>query len=63
MEKLVSLLIVCLLMQWVWAIAKLTIGNDYTSKLEFIIEMIPGYFLVSYAKGIWYFFQECMTLD
>lgn len=49
--------------QWLIVIYYLWYGNRYRTKKDFLLRMIPGYFLIVIFKISWEAFSRYMLLD
>ena len=47
--------------QWLCVLADLRY-NEYSTKVEFLLKMMPGYFIISAIKGCWKLFTHFMLL-
>lgn len=61
METIYFTLIIGTIIQWIIVITNL-LEKEYSTKIEFLIKMIPGYFIIVLIRGCWNIFNHFMLL-
>jgi len=56
-------LCVCQFGQWFWVLINLYDGSKFVTKKDFLLQMLPGYFIIIYIRVAWNTFEKFMMLE